>query len=354
MANESGDSGNREGRAKWTGYAQAALIAVVIVIALYLARAPDRGELSVGVIAPNQAGNAQVTVLQPSVTVQSLTVELTGNVRTAARITVMSEVEGRIVYVAPEFRNGGTIPANEPLVRIDPSEYELRVQAAEAAVTLAAPAGGAALAAAQAELGLAQLELGRTEISYPFEVQVVNSDIEVGELVGSIEYAGPPATMGVVYRSDGLEIDAPITTQDLDYLAPAIGRTARIEADSATWAAEVMRVSSIVAPRTRLASVFLRFVQDETAVALPPPGTFVEIEIDGPAFEDVYTLPDAVLQQRDTVWVVNDGALSLVAPRAIGRTSEGLVVESFDAGQGIVVGTLPGAAEGLAVDIVGQ
>lgn len=352
MANDSGDSGNREGRVKWTGYAQAALIAVAIVIALYLARAPDREELSVGVFTPSEAGNPVVTVLQPTVTRQSLTVELTGSVRTDARITVMSEVEGRIVYVSPQFRNGGTVPANEPLVRIDPSEYELRVQAAEAGVRLAG--GGAALDAAQAELALAQLQLSRTEVSYPFEVRVVNSDIEVGELVGSIEYAGPPATMGVVYRSDGLEVDAPVTTQDLDYLAPAIGRTARIEADSATWAAEVARVSSIVAPQTRLASVFLRFVQDETTAALPPPGTFVEIEIDGPAFEDVYTLPDSVLQVRDTVWIVNDNALSLVTPRAIGRTSEGLVVESFDAGQGIVVGTLPGASEGLAVDILGQ
>lgn len=175
MANESGDSGNRDGRAKWTGYAQAALIAVVIVVALYLARAPDPAELNVGVFTPNETGNPVVTVLQPSVTEQSLTVELTGSVRTDARITVMSEVEGRVVFVSPQFRNGGTVPANEPLVRIDPSEYELRVQAAEAEVRLAG--GGAAQDAAEAELELAQLELDRTEISYPFDVRVVNSDI---------------------------------------------------------------------------------------------------------------------------------------------------------------------------------
>ena len=352
MANESGDSGNRGDRAKWTGYAQAALIAVVIVVALYLARAPDPAELNVGVFTPNETGNPVVTVLQPSVTEQSLTVELTGSVRTDARITVMSEVEGRVVFVSPQFRNGGTIPANETLVRIDPSEYELRVQAAEAEVRLAG--GGAAQDAAEAALDLAQLELNRTEIAYPFEVRVVNSDIEVGELVGSVEYAGPPASMGTVYRSDGLEVDAPISTQDLDYLAPAVGRTARILADSETYAAEVVRVSSVVAPQTRLASVFLSFVAGETTAALPPPGSFVEIEIDGPAFENVYTLPDSVLQERDAVWIVDDNALSLVTPRAIGRTSEGLVVERFDAGQGIVVGTLPGASEGLAVDILEQ
>ena len=42
-------------------------------------------------------------------------------------------------------------------------------------------------------------------------------------------------------------------------------------------------------------------------------------------------------------------AALLYVPRTLGRTSDGWVVEAFDAGAGVVVGTLPGARAGLAV-----
>ena len=60
-------------------------------------------------------------------------------------------------------------------------------------------------------------------------------------------------------------------------------------------------------------------------------------------------LPDAAAQASDRVWVVRDGALNSVEPRILGRIDGGWVVEAFDAGDGVVLGTLPGAREGLAV-----
>ena len=60
-----------------------------------------------------------------------------------------------------------------------------------------------------------------------------------------------------------------------------------------------------------------------------------------------------MLQQDDAVWVVENGALRRVVPNAIGWTSEGLVVEAFDAADGIVIGALPGAREGLEVELAG-
>ena len=60
-------------------------------------------------------------------------------------------------------------------------------------------------------------------------------------------------------------------------------------------------------------------------------------------------LPESVLQERDSVWVVRDGRLSAFAPNAVGRTTAGWVVEAFDAGEGVLVGVLPGVRERLAV-----
>ena len=360
MPNEKTEKKDRKGRPQWLGYVQLALIAALVLVAIYFARAPDRIETDVMAGPETGSGNMVVNVFNPAPTAQSLTVKLTGNVKTDARVRVRSEVEGRVVWVSPQFRNGGALAADEPLVRIDRTEYELHVEAAaglveEAEAKLAAlmsgPGAEGSLRRARALLRLAELDLERTEISFPYDIRVIASDVGVGELVGQQDEVGSQANMGITYRSDALEIDAPIDMEDLEYLAPAIGRTARVYTGSDVYQAEIMRISSVLAPQTRLASLFLRFSEDQSAGSLPLPGTFVEVEVEGPSFQNVYVLPDSVLQDSDTVWVVRDGALSSISPDAIGRTNEGLVVAAFDAGDGIVIGSLPGAREGLEVDL---
>ena len=47
------------------------------------------------------------------------------------------------------------------------------------------------------------------------------------------------------------------------------------------------------------------------------------------------------------------GALARFEPNTLGRTEVGWVVDVFDAAEGVVVGTLPGAVDGLAVSVTG-
>ena len=209
----------------------------------------------------------------------------------------------------------------------------------------------AELAEAWTVLKLAELQLARTEISSPYDIRVVSSDVEVGELVGPPEQVGEVARLGVAYRAGALEVDTPIEPNDLRYLDPVIGRSARIRTDSGAYDAEVVRVSSVVAPRTRLASLFLKFSADLPPESLPLPGSFVEAVVTGPSYEDVYALPESAAQEQDSVWVFQDGALVRFEPRTFGRTEAGWVVDAFDAGEGVVLGTLPGAMDGLAVTV---
>ncbi len=380
---------NDPGRPRWHGYLQLALILGAIALALYFARAPDRVERGAVPLLGADGALPAVRVIQPALTEEALTVELTGSVNLEERARVASEVVGRVVWVSPSFSNGGSIPANETFVEIDPAEYELRVEAAAAAMQRAEARVGietargeadaaaferenpgvepsewvrrlpaiaeaeAELMRAQAELALAELQLARTNISLPYDSRVVNSDVEVGELVGPEEIVGEAGRLGVVYRVEALQVDAAIDPRDLAYLDPVIGRSARVIGDTETWAAEVARVSSIVAPTTRLATVFLKFSPGAGRDSLPRPGAFVEVEIEGPTHADVYVLPESVVQENERVWVVRDGALNAFAPEAVGRTDQGWVVEAFDAGDGVVVGTLPGAREGMEVAVAG-
>ena len=388
MAEEQNSSGNPSGGTEWRGYAQLGAIVFLIAVALFFARAPGRVERGAASGPATESVRPAVRVVHPSPTEQALTVELTGTVNLEERVRVASEVVGRIAWVSPDFSNGGSIRANEPFIRIDPAEFELQVEAAEMAVREADAqvwverAGAeedirtferenpgvepseairrlpsiaeaeARLMRAQADLKLAELRLERTNISLPYDGRVTASDVEVGELVGPADRVDRPASrLGIVYRTEALQVAVPIEPRDLEYLDPVIGRSARVAGEMATWEARVARVSSVVAPRTRLASVFLKFAEDAHPDSLPAPGTFVEVAIAGPVYEDVYVLPESVLQERDSVWVVRDGLLSAFAPNTVGRTPAGWVVQAFDAGEGLVVGVLPGAREGLAVEV---
>ena len=370
------DSG--AGRPRWRGYAQLALILLALAVAVYFAQAPSR---SAGVVLPLAAEESlmQVYVVRPAVTAVALPVALTGTVEAQVQVSVRSEASGRIAWVSPNFRDGGALAADEVIVRIDPEDAVLRVQAAAAGVRAAealvrfqearadaaqrllgagqpdldgfdwvgrdeAVAGAEArLDQARAALTLAERALDKTSVSLPFASRVISAGAEVGQLVGPLRIP-----LGRVYREGALEVAAQVHPRDLALLEPVIGRPAQVETEGAVRTGVVTRVSSLVDPNSRMATLHLELEADE-AGALPMPGMFAEIEMVGPLRENVYRLPHAARQDGDTVWIVVDGVLRSVAPPVVGDTADGWVVEAFDAGDGVVVGTPPRARDGLAV-----
>ena len=367
-------------RPRWRGYAQLALILLALAAAVYFAQAPSR---SPGGVLPQPAaeGPMQVQVVRPAVTAVALPVALTGTVEAQVQVSVRAEAGGRIVWVSPNFRDGGALAADEVIVRIDPEDAVLRVDAAAAGVRAAeamvrfqkaradaarrlfgagepdvdvdgfdwvgredaVTAAEARLEQARTALALAERALDKTSVSLPFASRVITAGAEAGQLVGPLRLP-----LGRVYRDGAMEVAAQVHPRDLALLDPVIGRTARVETEGAVRTAVVTRVSSQVDPNSRMATLYLELQAGE-AGALPMPGMFAEIEIVGPLRENVYRLPHAVRQDGDTVWIVVDGVLRSVGPPVVGDTADGWVVEAFDAGAGIVVGTPPRAREGLAV-----
>ena len=385
---ERSQSGNSADRPRWRGYAQLALILLALAAAVYFAQAPSRSQQ---VVLPRQAAERplQVQVVRPAVTAVALPVALTGTVEAEVQVSVRAEASGRIVWVSPNFRDGGALAADEVIVRIDPEDAALRLQAAAAAVRAAeallrfqearadaarrlfgtgqpepdvdgfdwvgrdeAVAGAEArLEQARAALTLAERALDKTSVSLPFSSRVIRGGAEVGQLVGPLRLP-----LGLVYRDGALEVAAQVHPSDLALLEPVIGRTARVRTEGAVRTAVVTRVSSQVDPNSRMATLHLELQPDAADAAptarptsAPMPGMFAEIEIVGPLRENVYRLPHAVRQDGDTVWIVDDGVLRSAAPPVVGDTADGWVVEAFDAGAGVVVGTPPRARDGLAV-----
>ena len=175
-----------------------------------------------------------------------------GTVRPLWEIDIAAEVGGKIVAVSPNLQSGGHVSAGEVLVRIDPAEYENRVQQAEADVATervallqaeqeaqiarteyeqfrarenrrgnaAAPpsplvlrepqlqAARAALARAEAQLRDAELVLSRTAITSPFDGRVRNEVADLGRLVTAGQ------SLGQIYASDAVEVVVPVSDDD--------------------------------------------------------------------------------------------------------------------------------------------
>ena len=103
------------------------------------------------------------------------------------RIAVRTEAQGRIEWVSKDFKNGGRIAANEVFVKIDPGDYQLRVDEAEALLQMATPEAGLGhtrsrhktrqelmrvIRLLETRLEMAKRELANTEISLPYDIRV--------------------------------------------------------------------------------------------------------------------------------------------------------------------------------------
>ena len=313
-----------------------------------------------------------------------------GTVRPRIEVELAAQVSGRIVATDPSFASGSVFPARAVLVRIDPSDFELlvqraaaevakaevRVQTEEAEAALATREWGelypgqdppsplvvrgpqvaqarAELDAASANLAKAKLDLARTAISVPFTGRVISESVDVGQLV----MAGQP--IGRVYGTDVLEVPIPLDDRDLQWLAMPTGdSTTGVECDVTVdfagtrhrWAGRIVRTEGVDA-QSRLVTL-VAAVEDALEPGRPPllPGMFVDVEIRTAVLEDAIALPRQAVRSGDAVWLVRDGRL-FIQPVTVARTTRDLayVVGGLEAGAEVVLSTLEGVTDGMAV-----
>ncbi|MYG42061.1 MAG: hypothetical protein F4203_02785 [Rhodobacteraceae bacterium] len=125
----------KDDRGNWKGYLQIAVIGGIIAVAIYFARAPEQ----VAIVENGTLGEKQspiVTIMQPESQSYNFRLDTTGSITLKERVTITSEIKGRVIWVSSQFEPGATIDANEVFIKIDPRVYELEVE--EATYELAA------------------------------------------------------------------------------------------------------------------------------------------------------------------------------------------------------------------------
>ncbi len=316
-------------------------------------------------------------------------------------VEIVPEVAGKVVNVHPQLKAGGLIRAKEQILQIDPRDYELAVQQANAAVaeaqvkldTETAEAqvarkeweelhpntepnsplvlrlpqirrAEAALESAKAQLAIAKLKLERTNLLLPFDALIISERVDLGQYV----VVGQP--LGVAYGIESVEIEVPLEDKELAWLdvfenpvafngsKPPVKRTtAQVKADFAgsehIWEGRVVRTTGQVDKTSRMVLVVVEVANPfDTSGGRPPllSGVFAEVLIKGKILKNGIAVPRDAIREGNRVWVVSDGQLH-IRTLEIARADKDFayITSGLDDGAEIVVSSLDAVVDGMAV-----
>jgi RND family efflux transporter MFP subunit len=364
-------------------------------------------------VALGAAGLAALTMSKPPLakqqpqpvlpTVRTTSVELAphpvmvegeGTVQPRRRSSLASQVAGRVVEVSPHLEDGGMVQADEVLVRVDPSDYELAVTLAQAKVREAQtnlkkvqedaeasleewrrvqgrgepPAlvarepqlaeARAKLKAARAELAKAELNLSRTEIAAPFAGRISAKHVDLGQ------YLRAGDKVADLYGIDTAEVVVHLEDSALAWLkvpgltvAQGPGSAAEVfvgfGGQRIFWQGRVDRALGELDPRTRLVPVVVQVPEPFRRQPPLAPGLFVKVRIAGETLQRAAVLPRAALRADDTVWVVDENGVLRFRPVEVARTSGERVLISggLAPGERVVVSNLQAVSDGMLVRV---
>ncbi|MGB5291383.1 MAG: efflux RND transporter periplasmic adaptor subunit [Lysobacterales bacterium] len=341
---------------------------------------------------------AEVISLNFSVTSQ-------GTVRPRTETTLVSEVSGKIVSVAPEFVAGGFFHQGEILLQIDPSDYEAGLKRAEAALAsrkakladeiarseqalkdwnnmgkegqpsdlgLRKPQladARANVSAAEADVQKARRDLERTRITVPYDGLVRQKSVDIGQ------YVTLGTRLGVTFAIDTAEIRLPLTNSDLHYLDlpsetdvinrnksfPPVKLTAESGAGINEWQARIIRTEGVVDEVSRVIYAVAQVIDPYGVLGQSQQrelkiGTFVQAEIEGLPAENVVVLPRYVLRADHTVLVANDDNELEILPVTVLRAEPKKVYlsQGIEGGAKVVITTLDAPVPGTKLAIRGE
>lgn len=326
-----------------------------------------------------------------------------GTVSPKLQVEIVPQVSGKIVSVNPQFKTGGFIRANGQLLKIDPRDYELAVQQAEAAVAEALvlldmekseaqvarqewrqlhpntePSSplvlrepqirqaAARLKSAEAALATAKLNLERTELSLPVDVRIVSETADLGQ------YVVVGKALGTAYGMKAVEIELPLEDRELAWFDipdhtvsfnggnPSFkGSIAEVKAEFAgtehAWAGYVVRTTGQVDKTSRQISVVVEVPDPfDTSDGRAPllPGMFVEVFIKGNVLENAVAVPRDIIRQGNNVWVVEDARLYIQSLQIVRKDENfAYAISGLEDGAMVVTSSLDTVTNGTEVRI---
>lgn len=284
----------------------------------------------------------------------SIPVMSQGSVSAKTVIKLVAEVSGQVKHMAKLKFNGGFFKKGDLLLRIDDTEYQLKIAKAKAQVAAAKqqlvrveteagqakydlkqigrdPSKSSSYAlrepqlaeakanfqAAKADLKIAQLQIQRTKIKAPFDGRVVS------KLVDITQFVSVGTLLANIYSTESVIVRLPLRLNQAELLGLRLGdnqvqiNAVKINLSSASakdiyhWPAILSHIEGEIDLRNRLvylvAEVKAPYAQNKKFINRSPltPGMFVKAQLSG-VKREVIKLPRLVLRQGGSVWLIDD------------------------------------------------
>ena len=326
-----------------------------------------------------------------------------GTVQARTESSLISEVRGKVVNVAPAFRTGEFFEKGETLLEIDKRDYETAVITAEATLArarlaLAEEEANAAqaradwgrlnpgieppelvsrepqlaqaradVASAEARVENARLNLERTTITAPYAGRILEKRVDIGQFVNS------GSALAEIYAVDYAEIRLPLSEREIGFIdvpelyrddsslarsMPKVALTTTIGNETLEWSGRIVRAEGAFDVQSRQL-FFVAQVDDpyrKQGDGRPPlkVGSFVQAKIEGKVLENVIVIPRDLYRKNEYVVVIEeDGTLRRKSIEIEWSDEENLVVSSgLNPGDRVCLTHLSFPSEGMKVAVV--
>ncbi len=292
-----------------------------------------------------------VTDLQPGD--HPVRIEAYGTVVPARRVMLRTQVSGRIIDHHPSLVPGGVLPEGAVVLRIDPSDYELRVKQEEVALASARASyeleqgqqvvaakewallkdeieasqemedfalrrpqkrqARAAVDAAENRLALAQLDLDRTVVRAPFNALVLDESVEIGQLISPQDEAAELVGTGEFWVRVAVPYDV-LSRIRFPRSPDQPGSTAEVFVQEnrdqpQPREAHVLRLLGDLSERGRMARILIS-IDDPLCLSDDHPpddapvllNSYVRVIIDAGTIENAVEIPRAALRENTQIW----------------------------------------------------
>ena len=318
---------------------------------------------------PAAVVTVETTQLQP--TEYQVWIDSYGSATPLTLTNLVSDVSGRVLEVSNKIRTGSRFNKGDVLLRLEPRDYQIAVDVAEAAVAEAdvkyrqeiaeaeiarqewnikpkaqagkslalrepqVKAAQASLQSAKARLDKAKLDLERTEIKAPFTGKVLKQNVDIGQVVS------PSQSIAEIYATEQLEIRLPIKTQDLHQInldnlgngqiAPKVILESRLGDSVYQWFGQIVRSEGAYDRDNRMLYVVARvenpFQPSDSAPAMRV-GQFFEAKIEGKLLSNVFALPRRSVTQDNMISIADEGRLLKIPVKPLWTDTENVVIQA--------------------------
>ena len=350
-------------------------------------------------------------VLRPALRVEALKIEKSservvvsgfGTVEPSKLLELRPQVSGHVRWIHSQLKEGGRIPNGEALVRIDPRDYEIAVDAKRADVahaesdlkieqgnqrvaqhewklfkedgekadssrelTLRLPQlkeKEAALRSAMSELERAQLDLQRTNVMAPFASLVLEENVEEGSFVDSSAIVAKLASTDEFYVKVRIP-DTAIQWIDFDDNSglPSANNEVRVllkaqEGTAFERSGTLERLLGSVDSAGRMAQLLISIGAPLTPGPKSLPvllGTYVKVEITGKVVSDVYRIPRKAMREQNKIYVGDaKGLLRVRIPEIIYESEDSIVIKSgLQPDDKVVLSNIASPLEGMKLAV---